>query len=137
MKKIEYMVRGYHKHAVLDHWSEGEEGNGNDYFADNLFTSDSMRGLIEELCKFLGCDDYQLNACDEIGRIDFVRMETDHAIEPTIAELAAWQRCEIKLWHATYTVYVDRVESERIDPQKELAYERAFTAPTFQPAEEC
>jgi len=115
MKKIEYMVRGYHKHAVLDHWSEGEQGSGNDYFADNFFTSDSLGGLIEELRKFLGFDSYALNACDEIGRIDFTRLETDHAIEPTSSELAAWRRGDISLWNATYTVYVDRVESERVD----------------------
>ena len=55
-------------------------------------------------------DEIELDACDDVGRIDIQRYEDVDGMYATEPDFALWKKGERRLWLATYTFRVSRCE---------------------------
>jgi hypothetical protein len=60
-------------------------------------------------------DDYELDACDQPGRIDVAGMTTDDACPASEHDIERWKRGELDLWNTIWTVRVERVTRETVE----------------------
>lgn len=71
--------------------------------------------MIRAVANFVGVsetdDGIIRDSCEETGRIDIQKQETDDGSDPTPAQLEAWKRGELTLYAVTYTGYAVAVES--------------------------
>jgi hypothetical protein len=81
---------------------------------DVSFSAKTQEEIIEQICDFLGIDNnkenYELNCCEDQGRIDFATMEDGGSNNATKADLEQWKNGKKKLWSCTYTAYVEDVK---------------------------
>ena len=95
-----YEITNILKHAEEDIYENGcQPGTGTGNFIDISFKSRTVKDLIEQAAEFLDCEwDFQLNACEEIVRLDFQKHETFDVTTPPAAELERWTAGKLKLW---------------------------------------
>ena len=104
-----YEINGFLKFAEQDEFEEGcLPDTGTSCPVDLRFSSETVAGIINEVCDFFGVkeDALELDACDEPGRIDVCRDETDDGSEPSEAERAAWKQGKFPIWYVVYSGYV-------------------------------
>lgn len=113
MSKI-YKVSGYIVHSDVDIFDSGCEGKDETYFSDTVFISETLKGLLIQLSQYTGMKDYELNACEENGRIDFQGMTLSKfgQSKPRQSTLDKWEKGEIILYLTDYSFYVKLLESE-------------------------
>jgi hypothetical protein len=70
------------------------------------FTGDSPAEVIGK-----ACDSVELNACDEIGRVDIATMECGDGSRPTAYETEQWKIGKWRLWYVVYTGYVQAIHA--------------------------
>lgn len=105
-----YMTRGWVKFAELDDYENGcIVGSESNSHGGESFTGGSSIEVIKKFCGFIGFTDWasiEPDACEEPGRVDISRMETDDGESCSEEEIERWKRREIQLWYATYTIHV-------------------------------
>jgi hypothetical protein len=110
---MKYQIRGLWKRAEVDDYEQGCIGPSADHWIDLQFTAADIPATIKKAADFVGVDSdgIELDACDETGRIDFARTETDDGSELTPAEVAKWKAGELRAWYCVYTGYLEKVET--------------------------
>jgi len=112
-----YQIRGLHKIAEVDKFNEGCIAEGlQDCYIDITFTAETRAGCIEKCAEFVGvamdgpdCG-VELDACEEMGRIDLCKMENGDSGEPSPRELERWKRDEETLYYVVYTGQLEQVQ---------------------------
>ncbi len=107
-------ANGIHKMAEVDDFDKGCIGPGRDDYIDVSFKATSAEEVISKACQFIGVSDMansvERNACDEIGRIDIARTETDEGDELTASQLEQWKAGKFRAWYCIYTIYLYKSE---------------------------
>lgn len=116
--KVKLEVDGLLKFVEEDNFQEGcDPKTAQSYMVDFSGKYESQEALIKGICDFLGIDDnpenYQINSCDEIGRIDFSVMENEEGYQASQRELNLFKEGKCRLW---YAVYIAKVESVTREP---------------------
>lgn len=111
-----YLVRGFNKTAQVDDFEHGCIGDENHYDtgSSHNWTSDTVDGVVKELMDFLCIEDkdaVELDACDEIGRIDIQRTENAEGYEPSKSEIEEWKKGKLKMWLCDYTFHLESIET--------------------------
>lgn len=105
-----YMIKGIHKFSELDNWENGCEGVGNDDYINYTLQSETLEGILKQLGEFCDSFDWELNSCDEIGRVDIQVYESADGCKAIERELEEWKKGEYDLWLCTYTAYIVKCE---------------------------
>jgi hypothetical protein len=95
--------------SEVDSWDEGcIPDTGSECVMELTFKAGTKQRLLENLVAYfeVPIDNIELNACEEMGRIDVCRMENSQGLLPSEEESQAWKRGEINLFAVTYTMYV-------------------------------
>lgn len=103
-----YVITGFHKVSEHDDYENGCIGNGSDCFIDYAIRTATLDDMKEKIAGFIGCkvEDLELNACEEVGRIECGRTEDSEGNEAMESQLAAWREGKETLFYAVYTAYV-------------------------------
>lgn len=74
---------------------------------------ETVEEMLEDVTDFLcipnNKENYELNSCDEEGRIDFFVMENAEGLNATTKEREQWKEGKLKLWSCIYIAYVEHV----------------------------
>lgn len=105
-----YMIKGIHKFAELDNWEHGCDGKGYDDYIDYTLQSETIGGILQELVDFCDSNDWELDAWEEIGRVDVQVYEDNGGCKASERELEEWKQGKIDLWLCTYTAYIVKCE---------------------------
>ena len=112
-----YQIKGLLKFAELDNYENGcDPDTSTTQYIELTFVGDTAEQAIQECAKFFGISEegIERNACDEDGRVDFARTETEDTDEPSKAELKSFERGEIDLYYCVYSGTVEKIETVRI-----------------------
>lgn len=105
-----------HKSAEVDDFDRGCIGGCTDQTISHTISAETPSDAARQLCDFAGVDfvpeNYQLDNCEERGRIDVFSTENGDGFPATDSELADWKKGRIQLYYATYTAYFQRVTRE-------------------------
>lgn len=116
MKAI-YEARGWSKFTEEDSYKDGCNPKTSTMFdGKDVFQGDTVEEVVQACLDFLGCmkEDAELDSCGEDGRLDVQRMENADADTASKAELAAFKKGKARLWLATYTFYIEKVQKEAV-----------------------
>lgn len=118
-----YRINSLFKIAELDNYDQGCDPETTRMIKiESPFQCLDLKGLLDQVSKFLNEKDYQINPCeDEPDRVDWQVLETANSKIPSNRKLEQWKRGELDLYLCTYTAYVVKLES--IDIAKELKNE--------------
>jgi len=109
-------VSGWCKQWEQDVYKEGcQPGTSGLITGSETFTHETQEEMIADLMAFVDTDDKEnvlINSCDEPGRIDIQKMETDDADTPSPEAMQRWKQGKQSLWLATYTFHVELVERQ-------------------------
>ncbi len=112
-----YQIKGFLKYTELDNFENGCDPDiSTSQYIDLSFVGNTAEEVIQQAAKFFGIENngIERNACDEDGRVDFSRTETEDTDEPSKAEYEAFKRGEIDLYYCVYSGQVEKVETIRI-----------------------
>jgi hypothetical protein len=86
------------------------------------FKAETLNGLINEILSFTDGDreGMELDACDDIGRVDISLMENADGARATKSEIECWKDGDLQLWDCIYTFRIQRVQSETLNLHEEL-----------------
>lgn len=103
-----FTISGFHKFTEQDDYENGCIGNGSDCFIEYAISTATPEEMKERIAGFIGCkvEDLELDACEEIGRIECGRTETEEGDEATPAQIEAWKTGKLILFYAVYSCYV-------------------------------
>jgi hypothetical protein len=112
-----FQVTMIHFHAERDSYEDGcdpDTGHVSSY--DYRLHADTVGELVNALSRHAlwrdaTPDDYELDSCGEPGRIDISGMVDDGWNPATKHEMERWRNGEEELYYATWTVYVQKVET--------------------------
>jgi hypothetical protein len=110
---MSFIVNGFQKFTEQDDYNEGcLPGTGSSAVIDYRIIEATIDAIRERVAAFIGCEvkDLDLDACDEIGRIDAGRMENAEGDEASSWELDTFKTGESTLFYAVYTCYVEKCE---------------------------
>lgn len=76
------------------------------------FKSKTKKEIIEKIKRFYNVndDDILLNSCDEAGRVDIQILENEYGEKADNEEIEKWKKGNVKLYLATYTHIVQKLE---------------------------
>jgi hypothetical protein len=102
-----YAIHGFYKIASLDDFEKGEIGGEGEYCTDVSISIEdvTLKGLLEKACEALWVDKEEVitDSCEEIGRVDFCRMENAEGDRPSKTEIERWKKGEVKLYNVVYS----------------------------------
>lgn len=102
-----YSIDGFLKYCEEDDYEEGCLPNTlqTDFITGVSFTAETIEEMLEKVRIFFNVkeDAVELDACEEVGRIDVSKMEDARGDSPTIDQLAMWKRGRLTLWYVTYS----------------------------------
>ena len=103
-----FTISGFHKITEQDDYENGCIGNGSDSFIDYQIKTATLADMKEKIASFIGCkvEDLELDACDEVGRIECGKTENAEGYEATESEIASWREGNTVLFYSVYTCYV-------------------------------
>ena len=105
-----YIVMGIEKVWEEDDYVNGCIGKQDYIEIDVSFKSVDLKGLLDKLREFTGCDDILLNSCDEQGRVDLQGHETADGGTASESDMQLWKAGKKKLYAVTYTAIVYKAE---------------------------
>jgi len=112
-------VNFFIKTAAAFVYNVGVESAFSESQIDTRIVADTQEELIKHLCGFLDCNDYTINPTEEdASQIEFSKLETGESMTPSVQEVEAWERGEIKLWLVEYSVYVINESPAVLSPVK-------------------
>ena len=105
-----YIVMGIEKVWEKDDYVNGCIGKQHYTKIDVSFKSTDLKGILDKLREFTGCDDILLNSCDEQGRVDLQGHETANGGAAPESDMQLWKDGKIKLYSVTYTALIYKAE---------------------------
>lgn len=105
-----YIVMGIEKVWEEDDYVNGRIGKQHYTKIDVSFKSADLKGLLDRLQGFTGCDDILLNSCEEQGRVDLQGYETVDCTAASEFEVQLWRDGKKRLYAVTYTAIVYKAE---------------------------
>ena len=112
-----YQADGWIKLSEEDHYLEGCDPNTAQHHGGNeRWTSETVEGLILQLLDFTGADPdaLDLDACDDIGRVDIIVLEDENSYTATSKQIAQWHEGEVRLWSSIYSFRVLKMNAEPV-----------------------
>ena len=112
-----FQANTIHFHAERDDYENGcVPGTDHASTYDYRIQADTVEELVNILCQHAlwrdaTPDDYDLDSCGEPGRIDISGMVDSDWSPATKRELERWRKGKEELYYATWTVYVQKVET--------------------------
>lgn len=109
---MKYETKGAMKFAERDVFADGCIAEGAySTFVDYTMQADSIDAILNSIADFVGCDksSIEVNACDELGRIDAATMETAEGYAATPNQIERWKTGNCDLWYCVYSFYFDEV----------------------------
>lgn len=116
--KSYYQTQGWMKFYEEDTYKDGCIGTGSSNSGNEVFTANTIGGLLDKLRCFTNCvsnRDILLDSCEEIGRVDIQTMEDDNGNTITPHQYAQWKQNKCRLWACTYTFHVELIHSEAVN----------------------
>ena len=119
--KQQFVVNGYHAYAEVDNFENGclSEGGKNEFMPASGWEckADSFPELLDNLkreFKATSDDDFLLNSCDELGRLDLqvYQREAFNCANVSEASMKAWKAGTMDLYLTCYTFQVSFVVTE-------------------------
>jgi hypothetical protein len=103
-----FTITGFHRSTEQDDYENGCIGNCSDNFYDLRLQNATISGLLEKIAHHHGCTVpmLELDACDELGRVEFGRTENVEGYEASESELASWREGNTILFYAVETCYI-------------------------------
>ena len=103
-----FTISGFSKFSEQDDYEEGCIGNGSDSFIDYQIKTATLDEMKDKVAGFIGCkvEDLDLDSCEEVGRIDCGRTETEDGDEATSAQIDEWKAGDKVLYYVVYSCYV-------------------------------
>ena len=103
-----FAITGFYKYTEQDDLNNGRIGNSADYFIDYAIKTDTLDEMKTRIADFLRCkvEALELDACEEVGRIESGHTENAGGNEANESELASWRKGETVLYYAVYSAYV-------------------------------
>lgn len=103
-----YKINGLLKFSEEDSFEEGcLPDTAQSYHVDMEFIGDTPESIINKVMEFLGVDKdaVELNACEDIGRVDFAITENadGNKLYDYPNQVEAWKHEEIRAWYCIYT----------------------------------
>lgn len=97
--------------SVQDDFENGEIGKYQDSYVDHNLTATDSNEMIGKIKSVIGCNygEMDINACEEIGRVDCSIMETSEGYRPTSKQMDSWRNGDMILYSCTYTFHVEEV----------------------------
>lgn len=112
-----FVVESYHAYSEQDNFKKGCYGVGGlrefNYIDIKSSSFDGLKSIITD--EFCGdTDSFELNACDEMGRLDLQVEQTRPFVTTKVSAKTQEKfiKGEIDLWLTTYTFIVKLVETE-------------------------
>lgn len=118
-----YLADGWVKFYEEDIYSEGcIPHTGGIIDGREQFKAETLEGLLNEILSFTDGDreGMELDACDDLGRVDISLMENADGARATKSEIESWKAGDLQLWDSIYTFRIQRVQSETIDLHEEM-----------------
>ena len=112
-----FQAKGLLKFAEEDVWDDGcQPETATNYNVDMTFTAKTAREVIDEIADYLGCtsEDYEKNACDEPGRVDFAVTEDAEGSKLSPAKWELFKKGKIKAWYVVYTAYIEKLTPAKL-----------------------
>jgi len=103
-----YKTKFWDKFTEEDIFADGcqpRTNNQTQHYGEDEFSNKTLEGLIKELmefCKVTSKENVLLNSCDESGRVDIQRMETEKGRVATKSDIERWKKGELRLWDACF-----------------------------------
>ena len=123
--------KGY-KMAEEDDYDEGcLLGTASSSTIDVEFSHKTIDGLIGKMAEYFGVEcsginnAFQLDSCDEPGRIDIQLMEDGDGNQATPEDFKLFKQHKRRLWSVTYTYNVVRVSRTTVNLVNEIRYSGA------------
>jgi hypothetical protein len=112
MNKVEYRIKGYHAFSELDTWQNGCTGKVLTEFNPEFFqASNTVKSLVDLLCIEFLTSDFELDACEENGRIDLQcwQLKPFDVRKVSDTHLTKWKIGKLDLYLTTYSFHVEKV----------------------------
>ncbi len=110
-----YAIKGFSCFTEEDIFNDGCQPNSGTHWDESTFhlTSDTIRGLLDKVKKYFDVEEdaLELDACEELGRLDVSRMEDKDGCNASAGELDSWKAGNTRLWLADYIMHVVKQES--------------------------
>ena len=116
--KTYYQAAGWMKMSEEDLYEDGCQPNtGGLTDGGEIFKSDTLDGLLQELLSFTSADAeaMQLNACDDLGRVDICTMENDYGYPATQQQINEWKEGKMRLWNCIYSFQVEKITAQTVN----------------------
>ena len=117
-----FFINGLTKHVELDTYQNGciDDPTNHSMHVDVMFKAETVKGLLEQVCDFIGCSDYQINICeDDPSRADWQLLVDENTYPASDSDLEKWRNGDKRLWNAIFTGFVER--SNAVDIEKEAS----------------
>ena len=126
---MKYEITSWYKIIEEDNYKKGcgFQGAHSSSYGDKLhLQADTVMGLLEKFTSYLGLDmtythegkeypSYELNSCDENGRVDFTFTENGDGHKPSEAEYKLFKQGKINLYVVDYTINVSLVKRQVVE----------------------
>jgi hypothetical protein len=112
-----FQANGLLKFTEEDIWDDGcQPDTATSYPVDVTFTGKTAQEVIDKIADYLGCtsEDYEKNACDEPGRVDFAVTEDADGCRLLPREVKLWKKGQIKAWYAVYSAYIEKLTPAKL-----------------------
>jgi len=113
-----YRADGFFKMSDEDIYSEGCIPNSGSCFSSHeVFRSHNLDSLLDTIARFVGAErkDIEVNACDEVGRVDICMMENESGYPATQKEIELWKQGKTRLWDSIYSFQVYEYEAKPVN----------------------
>lgn len=116
-----YRINGILKSAQKDFYNTGCRLETNDFSINYSEENASLEKLLQNFADFIGVkrEDLQLNACEDLGRVDAQRTENNDGFEPSSSAIERWKKDDkYFLWCVDYIAQVEKITIETVDFDK-------------------
>jgi hypothetical protein len=123
--KNKFIVIGFDKSSEIDDYKEGCLPDSGNNFSDRttVIKGESIAQVLYKIKEFLGLtddewkDNFELNACDEDGRVDVQILEDENGVTADFRDIFLWKKGRKTLWSATYTFHIYGLQELKINEQ--------------------
>lgn len=112
-----YQANGWIKFYEEDIYAEGcLPHTGGLIDGREIFKASTLDGLLNEILSFTDGDreGMELDACDDIGRVDISIMENADGCRANKREIELWKEGDIQLWDCIYSFKVEKINSTEV-----------------------
>ena len=121
--KTYYQASGWVKFYEEDIYEEGcIPHTGGLIDGREIFKADTLDGLINDLLSFTDGDreGLELDACEDVGRVDISIMENADGCRATKREIESWKQADIQLWDCIYSFRIEQINATPVKLEGKL-----------------